>query len=58
MQVIIHGWDKEPERFGRDAREVDLVVEVGDENISLQIEEKVISITLSDFRALQRLASE
>lgn len=55
MQVTIHGWNKEPEKYGRDAQEADLIVEIGEDAITLMIEEKLVSVTRADFAALQRL---
>lgn len=56
MRVHIHGWNKEPAKYGREADEIDLVVEIADENIAFQIEEKLVCIKRKDFAALLRLA--
>ena len=55
MQVTIHGWNKEPEKYGREAQEVDLVVDIGNDTVALMIEDKMVAVTRAEFAALQRL---
>lgn len=45
----------EPEKYGREAQEVDLVVEIGKDTVVLMIDEKIVAVTRSDFAALQKL---
>jgi len=58
MQVTIHGWNKEPEKYGREAQEVDLVVEIGKDTVALLIEDKFVAVTRVEFASLQRLINE
>lgn len=58
MKIIILGVNKEPENYGGRAKEVDLIIEVICESVTLQIEDKVVAISRDEFNALQRLTAK
>ena len=58
MKVTIKGWNKDPGEFGREAEEIELIIDVGPDTVTLMIEEEKIIVSHVDFEALQRVIYE